>query len=691
MPREIVPGDQGLQTPDRTRPAGHTSGMEKAAHRDLGLVRTGWAVAAVSIVLFATIPFSLSGEVMSRPGIENPTTGHLAQGMVVLLFLASGGWLIQARPRNPIGWLILASGALQAVQMSAEAYGARALTDPDGSLPLALPTMWLASWAWMPSLALVVTVLPGLYPTGRAASRFWRWQLRCAWTGIGLLVLLAGTAQGGVDDVVSGVRLPWDMPGWWMVVIGGPTAVLVFGSALVATVGTLVRAVRAKSPERQQLLWLFAFLVGMLVGFFSPYEFSFAVIYGFLPVAVAVGVLRYRLLGIEVALRRTLLYAPLALLVALIVGGTTTALARLIPDGPLPLLVGSAVVAVIVFPVAGRLRRLVDRFVLGERVDPLAAVDRLGAGLEIATDDPVPSMLKAVATATGAGYARVVGDRGQELARVGDPVEQVLAVPLRHGGRDLGTLTVGARPREPRVTEHDARLVAALAPHLAVVVRSRTLTDELATERERVTEATLVERDRLRRDLHDGLGPSMSGIALGLEAVGLALDSDPRTAREILDRTRVEAAGAVAEIRRVLDGLRPSVLDRVGLADAVRQTASSLGIGVPGGVDFELEVVAGQTLTPQVEEAAFRIVAESLTNVSRHASARRCTVSVRSSEHELSLHICDDGAGLAPDHTPGHGLESMAKRVADLGGRIVIAPATPRGTQVSALLPLGTP
>lgn len=689
--REIVPGDPGRESPDRTPKRRHTFGMEQR-RRDVVLVRTGWVLALVSLALYATIPLSLSGGVMSRPQIDNGMrTIDVLQGMVLFPFVAAGAWLIHARPRNPIGWLMLASGFLQAVQMSCEAYAARALTDPDGSLPLGLPLMWLASWTWMPSLALVMAVLPGLYPTGRPPTRFWRWQIRLALAGIFCVVLLGATMQGGVDDVVRGVELPWEVPLWWQILTGVPAGVLIAASVLVALVGTLVRALRAEAPERPQLLWLFGFLVAMSASFFSPYELMFSLAYALLPLAVMVAVLRYRLLGLEIALRRTLLYGPLTLLVALVVGGTTTALARLVPDGPLPLILGSAIVAVLVLPVAAWLRRLVDRFVLGDRVDPLAAVDKVGAGLEIADEDPVPSMLEAVAVAAGARYACVVDEQGQEIARVGEPVPRPLSVPLRHGGRDLGTLAVGPRHREPRVTESDARLVAALAPHLAVVVRSRALTEELETERQRVTDATLAERDRLRRDLHDGLGPSLSGIALGLEASLLAIDHDFATTREILTRTRQEAAGAVSEIRRVIDGLRPSALDRFGLVGAVRETASSLGMGRPGGLSFELEANRVPALAPPVEEAAFRILAESLNNVARHADARRCTVSLNSLEHELRLHVCDDGVGLDPEHTPGEGLSSMARRVADLGGRITVQRIAPRGTEVAAVLPLRAP
>ena len=349
--------DPGHQPADRTAAGGHTRDMRQQQSSDVALVRTGWALVAVSTLLYATIPLSLSGAVMSRPGIVGAMgTQDVLQGLALFPFVLSGAWLVSRRPRNLIGWLLLASGFLQAVQLSTFAYGARALTDPDDSLPLALSAMWLASWTWIPSLAIVMTVLPGLYPTGRAASRFWEWQVRAATLGVILISVLAATAQGGVDDAVAGTRLPWDVPTWWLLVVGVPAGGLVIGSALVAAVGTLVRALRSRAPERQQLLWLFPFLPLLLISFFSPIEPVFALTYGFVPVAVVVGVLRYRLLGIEVVLRRTLLYAPLTLLVALVVGGTTTALARLIPAGPLPLLVGSAVVAVLVFPVADRLR-----------------------------------------------------------------------------------------------------------------------------------------------------------------------------------------------------------------------------------------------------------------------------------------------------------------------------------------------
>jgi signal transduction histidine kinase len=658
---------------------------------DRARVATAWSLAALSLLLLATIPVSFSGDLMSRPGMTYPESSVDWFSMAIVATLTlSGTALIRLRPRNLIGWLLLACGVLQAVQTSCEAYGARALTDPDGSLPFGLLAMWVATWTWEPALLLPVLVLPALYPSGKPPSRFWRWHVRISLVGIAVLIVAAATNQGAMDDTVRYARLPWDPPAWWTWTTGLLTAAILVPATAVALVGTVVRATRARGPERAQLVWLICVVGAMVATVFLPVEYLFGIAYAFVPIAVVIGVLRYRLMGIEIAVRRTLLYAPLTLLVALTVGGLTTVLARLVPEGPLPLVLASAVVAVLVFPVAARLRRLVDRFVLGERADPLTIVDRVGAGLEVASDDPVRSMLEAVAVSAGSSYAAVRDEQGQLVSGVGEPTAGSVDIPLRHGGESIGSVTVGPRRGEPAVTASDARLLEALAPHLAVVVRSRRLTEDLARERERVVAATLAERQRLRQDLHDGLGPSLSGIALGLEAADKALGRDPEAARELMTRTRDEAEGAVREIRRVLDGLRPSALDRHGLADAVRETASGLGLGHPGGPAFALQVEDLPPLAAPIEEAAFRIVAESLTNVVRHSHARTCSVRLTRSNGHLCVAIEDDGGGIQAPRDDGVGLESMRKRASEIGGRVSVECTHPHGTVITAMLPLGS-
>ena len=680
MPRDFCPATTG---PDRA----HTLGMGAVGDDDRVRRIGGWSLAALTLVLYATIPLSLAGDVMSRPQVV-AAGPDLWMGLIVAGFALSGAALIHLRPRNWIGWILVGSGLLQVTNVAADAYATRALTDPDQSLPLGLAAAWLASWTWFPSLLLPVIVLPPLYPTGRPASVFWSWHVRVSLVGIGLAVLAVATASGGVDDTVRGTQLPWDTPTWWLWMVGLPAVVLLISTTTVTVIGTLIRAIRARTPERQQLLWLFSVVAAMVATVFTEYRVLFAVTYGLVPVAVTIGVLRYRLLGIEVVLRRTLLYVPMTLLVALVIGGLTTAFTRLVPEGPLPLLVASFVVAVLVVPVAARLRTLVDRLVLGERADPLALVDQVGAGLEVEHDDPVASMLEAVASAAGTPYAGVRDLHGGVLAKVGETAGRTLDLPLRHRGVHLGTLTIGPRRGATEVTEQDARLVTALAPHLAVVVGAAQLAEELARERTRVTTATLAERDRLRRDLHDGLGPSLAGIALGLQAASAAHRIDPDAVPELLQRTRAEAEVAVREIRRVLDGLRPTSLDLHGLEGAVRDTASSLGLGHPGGPAFDLKTDALPLLPPQIEDAAFRIVAESLTNVARHSAATHCAVRLHQANGDLRVRVFDDGRGVGAGAGSGHGLDSMRRRAADVGGSLLVECANPHGTLVTAVLPL---
>jgi signal transduction histidine kinase len=262
-------------------------------------------------------------------------------------------------------------------------------------------------------------------------------------------------------------------------------------------------------------------------------------------------------------------------------------------------------------------------------------------------------------------------------------------VSLLHGGAELGVLSVGARRGERRVSDRDERLVHALAPHLAVVVSSRQLTEDLARQRTRVAVAALMERDRLRRDLHDGLGPSLSGIALGLEAAGAALQRDPAQVAPLLRRTRDEAEAAVREIRRVLDGLRPAALDRRNLEGALRDAADQLGMGAPGKPLFELHVEDLASIPPHLEECAFRILAEAMTNVARHSGADHCSVQIKNLRSTLHIGVVDDGHGLAGSAITGHGLDSMRRRATEAGGHLTIGNVEPTGTAVTASLPMG--
>jgi len=321
------------------------------------------------------------------------------------------------------------------------------------------------------------------------------------------------------------------------------------------------------------------------------------------------------------------------------------------------------------------------------------AIGRLGRELarERGEDSVLHRVARSVAEAMRVPYVAVrEADRTTVVSygiAVGDaPLHEV---PLRYAGRSVGTLLVARRTPGAGLSAADRALLELVAGPVGIAVHAARLADDLAVSQQHVLAAAEEERTRLRRDLHDGLGPSLSGIALGLEATQLARD-DTALRDELLNRLRDEVRGAVIEVRRLVDGLRPAALDGAGLIGAIRAHVTTLSAA--NGIDV---LVTGPDqlppLAPPVEVAAYRIALEALTNVVRHAGAHACTVALRVGDR-LELEVRDDGRGI-PSQVPsgGVGLESMQARAVAVGGTLLVGPAAGGGTSVRALLPLASP
>jgi signal transduction histidine kinase len=212
------------------------------------------------------------------------------------------------------------------------------------------------------------------------------------------------------------------------------------------------------------------------------------------------------------------------------------------------------------------------------------------------------------------------------------------------------------------------------------------LTADLQHSRERLVTAREEERRRIRRDLHDGLGPALASLTLKLDAARNLLARDPATAEALLLELKTQTQTAIADIRRLVYGLRPPALDELGLVSAIREHAARN----VSADSLRVSVEAPESLPPlpaAVEVAAYRIALEALTNVARHAQAKNCTVALTIKE-DLRLEISDDGVGLPPGHRLGVGLTSMRERAEELGGTCIIERRAASGTRVSATLPL---
>ncbi len=208
---------------------------------------------------------------------------------------------------------------------------------------------------------------------------------------------------------------------------------------------------------------------------------------------------------------------------------------------------------------------------------------------------------------------------------------------------------------------------------------------------ERLVLAREEERRRIRRDLHDGLGPTLAGVALQLDVAKGIVRQDPDAAEAILEGLAARAKEAIRDIRRLVDDLRPPVLDQLGLVSAIREGTSYLNRRGDDDLAVVVETAGNvDALPPATEVTAFRIVMEAVTNASRHGNASRCVVRLALDE-ALEVRVEDDGAGLAPDHVPGVGLKSMQERAAELGGTCAVEPRPGGGTVVLARLPVGEP
>ena len=637
---------------------------------------------AAWIVLTATAALTLAAVVawcVALPAFSATQLYSLVDLMDGIVY-GSVAWLVLSRQRTGstlAGWIV-ASAALGG---SLSAFAAQwALLHPGPA--------WLLSahhWAWVPGLYALVVVLPWLLPDRRWTSV----DRTAVGVGLGYLTLLLLLLATGPPPV-GPFPLPPAVQDLRSVLLRPLTPVLPYPLVtlgLLAAAGAAWRWRRGPADQRHGMGWVTAgsvlLTVAFLVTVLPPVlpatvpALLMLASQAFFPAAVAVVVLRQQLWGLRLAVRRTLVWY---LMTAGVVGAysvAVTVLDRLLPiTAPVPQVVVTGVIAAAFQPVRQMVQRRVDRLVLGEGPEP--ALRRVAHSLGNPTD-----VGTAVAAALRLAEVRVTTDGPEPPAHGGGPP---VTVPLVSADRLVGHLHAWPRPGEllgSRVTE----ALTGLAPVVAAVVDLARTNRDLSHSQRRLAEVRDEERRALRRDLHDGLGPALSGIGLGLSATRNLLTRDPHRADELLKRLITELTSRAEDVRDLAHGLLPPVLAGGGLGPAVnllRERYALTGLTVVVRASEPLE-----PLSDAVATAAYGVTAEAVRNVQRHAGVHRCEVTLDRDADLLRVTVTDNGRGLPAGGTgPGVGMHAMRERADGVGGSLTVGPALPRGTSVCLTVPL---
>lgn len=199
--------------------------------------------------------------------------------------------------------------------------------------------------------------------------------------------------------------------------------------------------------------------------------------------------------------------------------------------------------------------------------------------------------------------------------------------------------------------------------------------------------ATDAERRRIRAELHDGVGAGLTSVRMKVDAARRLVDSRPERAAEMLTLVSAEIGTLVDDVRRMVEGIRPAVLDHLPVLEALSDRAEELSVSGP--LSIHVDRIDDLGLAPAAETALYRIVNEAFSNVVRHAQATRCEVRFSTTPDHLLTEITDDGTGSDSDEPGRHGvgLSSMAARANEVGGFVIARPLPDRGFRVSVTLP----
>ncbi len=417
----------------------------------------------------------------------------------------------------------------------------------------------------------------------------------------------------------------------------------------------------------------------------------YAISLTFIPISLTIAVLRYRLYDIDILINRTLVYGILTVTtmgIYVFIVGYIGNLFQTINQTILAFL-ATGLVALLFQPLRERLQASVNRLMFGERDDPIAVLSKLSERLA-ATAGPeaiLPAIVETVGKALKLPFVAIEVYNGKTtsvVAACGEEQTNAERIAIVHQSKEIGQLIFAPRSPNESFSEVEYKLLRNISRQTGAAVHAAKLTADLRRSRQQLITAREEERRRLRRDLHDGLGPTLAGVTLRIDIARNNLESDPDLADILLVETKGQIQDTIGDIRRLVYELRPPALDEMGLEKAVRAFVNQQKID---GLKITIDDSNGlPNLPAAVEVAAYRIALEGISNVIQHAQAKKAVIRFCQERNNLIVEITDNGIGLPEPIPVGVGMISMRERAEELGGHLHSIRQSP-GTLIQACLP----
>jgi signal transduction histidine kinase len=551
------------------------------------------------------------------------------------------------------------------------------------------------------------------FPEGKLVPRWPRWAQVALYTPlIALVAFLAFQAKGTSRTI----------------------AIIIYFGLLIPAAGVLGQAYRYRRShdglERQQSRLIFwtmvpAVVVSLIVltrtghsSAFTGFENRpidivpvnlfrvFQVVFAVIPLALFIGILRFRLWNIDRVISRTLLYGMLAGFVSVVYVGVVIGLGRVLgvqQHGNIGLsIVATGLIALAFEPVKERMDKLANRLVYGSRATPYEVLSELS--VRMAEVDVPEALLSRLARLLGEGVGArrtdvwlYIGDEARPAASwptgsETEPMEHATAVvPVDHQGELLGALAI-SKAGNAQLSPTEAKLLSDVGAQAGLVLRNVRLTaelmarlEELKASRHRLVAAQDEARRRLERNLHDGAQQQLVALKVQL---GLAerLASSGQDITEMLQELGEGVTEALENLRDLARGIYPPLLAAEGLPPAIaaqgRKTPFELSIDADGIGRYPLEV----------EGAVYFCCLEAFQNTTKYAEAQHVTVTLRDGDGMLRFRVEDDGRGFdAATVTRGSGTQNITDRVEALDGTVTLTSTPGQGTVLSGEIPIHTP